>query len=135
MTSMLPMPAGILEPHEFFEKRGRFQINFPEVNTSVSEYYFHLEIAAPGYEKDDFEIEVNNLELKVYVKDELVQEEDDDRVYHKKEFAKAPFKRTFRLPSNTSISKIEAKYRNGILYIDIPKVVKKNIETKIVAVE
>ena len=133
MTSLLPMPEGILEPLEFFENRGRFSINFPETNTSVSEYYFHLEIAVPGYEKEDFDIRVTNKELIISVK-ESNEDESSEKVYERKEFEKESFKKTFRLPLSADINKIEAKYRNGILYIDIPKTVKKELDTKVIEV-
>lgn len=133
MTSLLPMPEGVLEPLEFFENRGRFAINFPEVNTSVSEYFFHLEIAVPGYEKEDFDIKVSNKELVISVK-KGEEEKSDTKTYGRKEFVKEPFKKTFRLPSSADINKIEAKYRKGILYIDIPKIAKKEIDTKVIEV-
>lgn len=90
------------------------------VNISESENAFHLELAAPGLNKEDFNIEINNQTLFINFEQEENKEENEKN-YTRKEYSFNSFSRSFRLPDNTIDTDINARYENGILKVDIKK--------------
>ena len=94
----------------------------PSVNIKETEENFEVEMAAPGMEKDDFKVEVNNgyLPISSEKKSETKTEDKNGR-YTKQEFRYESFTRSFTLPDSADLEKIAAKYEKGILTISIPK--------------
>lgn len=92
----------------------------PAVNISENEKNYKLEVAAPGFKKEDFKIEVKNgyLNISAEAKVETEKAEDD---YKLREFRYNAFTRAFALPENTDMQKVEATYADGILLITVPK--------------
>lgn len=94
----------------------------PSVNVKEDENQFNIEVAAPGFDKKDFKIEVQNDVLSISSeKDNSVEEKEDNGHYTKREFSYQSFKRSFTLPESINAEKIDASYANGILNIVIPK--------------
>ncbi|WMJ75627.1 Hsp20/alpha crystallin family protein [Cytophagaceae bacterium ABcell3] len=90
----------------------------------IGEYYktnehFMIEIAAPGYHKEDFIIELENETLNVQADQNEV--ENSDQRYTLREYNLTYFKRSFQLPKTVDTDKIEAQYTDGILRLTIPK--------------
>ncbi|MGA0557453.1 Hsp20/alpha crystallin family protein [Larkinella sp. VNQ87] len=102
-------------------------------NISEDETAYHLELAAPGLKKEDFEIKLNNNQLTISAKQEQKSEEKTEK-YTRKEFSYSSFERSFRLPKNVNTEQIQAAYTDGILKIDLPKVEKPVVEPKQIAV-
>ena len=94
----------------------------PSVNIKETEENFEVEMAAPGMEKDDFKVEVNNGYLTISSeKNSETKTEDKKGRYTKQEFRYESFTRSFTLPDSADLEKIAAKYEKGILTISIPK--------------
>ena len=91
----------------------------PPVNLIESKESFTIELSAPGFDKDDFKIELDNFNLSVSL--EKGDNLDDTNHYNKREFNYSSFKRSFKLAKYSDIKKIDASYVNGILTIQIPK--------------
>lgn len=93
----------------------------PSVNIMDTENSFEIEVAAPGMAKKDFKIELNNNILTISSENEN-SKEDENQNYTRKEFSYKSFLRSFRLPENkVDGNKINAKYKNGILFVSLPK--------------
>jgi len=105
----------------------------PSVNIWENEKEFTLELAAPGYSKDHFKINLsdNMLTIKADSKDE---KKEEDKKYSHREYFYSSFERRFTLPDNIDLKKIDAKYDEGILHIHLPKkeVNKEEISSEIV---
>lgn len=91
-----------------------------------------LEVIAPGRNKNDFNISVDNNLLTVSCETEL---KDQNKNLIRKEYNFNMFKRTFSLEENMDTESISAKYNNGILYIELPlrqkvKLLSKTVEIK-----
>ncbi|MEP7196686.1 MAG: Hsp20/alpha crystallin family protein [Saprospiraceae bacterium] len=97
-----------------------WQNKTPSANISENENNFSIDIAAPGLEKKDFAINVENSQLHVSVSKEN-SEENKNENYFRKEFSFQSFKRAFKLPENADTTKITASYNNGVLNIVIEK--------------
>ena len=98
-----------------------FNNTFPAVNTIEKENQYLLEIAVPGMEKKDFEIEIENDLISVSSISKKEIEVKSGFNYNRQEFNFNSFHRTFSLPKEVDQSKIKAIYTNGILTITLPK--------------
>jgi len=93
----------------------------PAVNIKESKDDFQIEDAAPGMEKKDFKIDLENDQLTISSERENKKEAKDDN-YTRREFSYQSFRRTFTLPEHlVDGEKVSAKYSDGILTIVVPK--------------
>jgi len=93
----------------------------PAVNIKEDEDGFEVEMSAPGFEKGDFKIELNNSLLTISSEKKIENETKDGQQFTRKEFSYQSFSRSFTLPETAEGEKIAAKYENGILSVSIPK--------------
>jgi HSP20 family protein len=95
----------------------------PAVNVVENKDSFRLAVAAPGFDKKDFTISVENNYLTVEGKREAASEdksENNERIL-RREFRYESFRRSFKLPNSVNIEHISAVYENGILNVELPK--------------
>ncbi len=126
-TRVQPMPTFLNDLVNFgFEKlfsddyKTSNHTHQPPVNITETENAYHLQLLAPGREKADFEINIENKVLQIlYNKKEDANVEGEKQI--RKEFSLHSFKKTFTLTDNIDATKIEANYSNGILFITIAK--------------
>ena len=95
-------------------------MNVPPVNIHENENGFHIELQAPGLQKEDFKINVEKGLLNISYEKKTENEEKNYRT-HRKEFSVSSFKRSFSLDENVNADEIKAKYDAGILQIFLPK--------------
>tara|TARA_B100001057_G_scaffold42569_2_gene38114 strand:- start:4926 stop:5330 length:405 start_codon:yes stop_codon:yes gene_type:complete len=93
-------------------------ISVPPNNIMETESDFQIEFSVPGSNKKDFEIEVENDNIKIIKKKEDL---DTTNNYSRQEFNYSFFEKSFYLPESIDQSKISSKYDNGILRISLPK--------------
>lgn len=91
----------------------------PATNIMEGTDSFVLELAAPGFSKSDFSIEVNNNTLTI--KGEKQNADAANVKYTRCEFGYGNFSRSFILGKAVDTNNIEAKYENGILSITLMK--------------
>ena len=94
--------------------------SLPAVNITESENGYTVEVAAPGLNKKDFKIDLVKNSLTIASVREDKQEENNER-YTRREFQYTNFSRSFTLPETVDGEKISAVHKDGILYVDIPK--------------
>ena len=100
----------------------------PGVNILESETEYTIELAAPGLEKADFQINLKKDTLSVWAEKKV--EDGSQKNYSRKEFDYLSFARSFVLPETVDAEKIAAEYVNGILTISIGKKVNLEPESK-----
>lgn len=93
----------------------------PSVNVKETKDGFVVEVAAPGFEKGDFNIELDHDVLSISSEKKMENESKEDGQYTRREYSYQSFKRSFSLPESANGEKIEASYKNGILSVNIPK--------------
>ena len=104
------------------------------VNISENDNGYNIEFNAPGRNKEDFKINVDNGLLTVsYEKKEETENKDIKSV--RKEFSFRSFKRSFSLDEKISTEGIEAKYDNGILKVFLPKKEEVKIAPKQISIQ
>ena len=94
--------------------------SLPAVNITESENGYTVEVAAPGLNKKDFKIDLVKNSLTIASVREDKQEENNER-YTRREFQYTNFSRSFTLPETVDGEKISAVHKDGILYVEIPK--------------
>lgn len=92
----------------------------PAVNIIETKDDYRIEVAAPGLDKADFRINVENNVLTISAEKEEKQEEKDER-FMRREFNYTSFSRSFALPESMDPEKISAKHKDGVLHVMIPK--------------
>lgn len=92
----------------------------PASNVYEDEQGFHVEVAVPGMQANDIEIVAEDgvLTLKGERKNGA---EASERTYLMRELGWGNFSRSFALPSNVDQSQASASYKDGILYVTLPK--------------
>ena len=93
-------------------------MSVPPHNIMETENDFQIEFSVPGSNKKDFEIEVENDNIKIIKKKEDL---DTTNNYSRQEFNYSFFEKSFYLPESIDQNKISSKYDNGILRISLPK--------------
>lgn len=109
-----------------------FAISQPSVNILEHNDHFLLELAAPGLEKADFQINLEKDYLKVSASKSAEPSTEEAGKYARREFSFTHFERSFKLPENVDAQGIQATYDKGILSVRLPKtaqtIVSKTIE-------
>jgi HSP20 family protein len=97
----------------------------PAINVKESDKDYQVELAAPGLKKEDFSVNINddgNLVIKMEKKEEN-KEENKASHYLRREFSFSKYEQTLILPDDVEKEEIRAKMENGVLTIDLPKMV------------
>ena len=96
-------------------------VDTPSVNVIESDVDYRLQLAAPGKNKEDFAIELDEGVLSITTENEIPENNKEEN-YTLREFVFSNFKRSFKLPDTVAIDKIKAEYKSGILTVTLPKV-------------
>ena len=102
----------------------------PAVDISETDKSFDLEVAVPGFKKEDFTVDFNDGQLTISGERKFEKEQKEVN-YHTRETRYGKFSRTFHLPENVNDKKIEAVYTDGILKVTLPKDEKKELKRTI----
>lgn len=92
----------------------------PRLNIKEDNDGFAVEMAAPGMDKGDFAVQLDNNVLTISSKKQGETKNEGTNYTHR-EFSYQSFQRSFTLPGSADGEKINALYENGILHLGIPK--------------
>lgn len=92
----------------------------PASNVKETETGFEIELAIPGFNKSEINIELKGNTLVLSGKKESAQEDNEGK-YTFREFSNESFSRSFTLPKNIRTAEITAQQVNGILVVNLPK--------------
>ncbi|MBL7857812.1 MAG: Hsp20/alpha crystallin family protein [Cyclobacteriaceae bacterium] len=102
----------------------------PKVDIIEDEKAYEIQMAVPGLSKEDFKIDLNDNFLTISGERKFSREKKENN-YYAIETQYGNFSRSFSLPENVDVNKINAKYNNGILELVIPKDEKKVLKATI----
>jgi HSP20 family protein len=93
---------------------------FIPVNVKETEKSYQLEVVAPGLEKSDFKVNLdqNILTISAEKKDEG---KEGSHKQIRREYSYRSFKRSFTIDEKIDATNIEASYINGVLTLNLPK--------------
>ena len=104
----------------------RMNSTAPAVNVKDTENAYVMEVAVPGIKKEFCRVNIDddgNLEIAIENKLEH-KEENKKEHYLRREFSYSNYQQSYILPEDVDREKISAKVLNGVLEIELPKVVK-----------
>ena len=126
-NSWIPSVFGDLFDTDFVPKSN---YTAPAINVKESDKAYTVELAAPGMKKEDFNVHINdegNLIIKMESKQEH-KEEDKNTRYLRREFSYSKFEQTLILPDDVKKDDIKAHVDNGVLTVELPKVVEEKVK-------
>jgi HSP20 family protein len=97
-----------------------FLVSQPAVNILENKDNFKIQIAAPGFDKQNFVLSVDNNHVSIEAKREAAEEKSEEK-FTRREFRYETFKRSYKLPETVNQDEITAVYENGILLVTLPK--------------
>ena len=102
-------------------KNGINQLNgFAPVNIKDKEKSYQVEVVAPGFEKTDFKVNIDQDILTISAeKKEETKNENEKQI--RKEYNYRSFKRSFTIDEKIDATGIDAKYVNGVLTLNLAK--------------
>ncbi len=93
----------------------------PRVDIAETDEAFVIKMEVPEVDKKDVKIQLEHGMLKVTGERKQEKEEQGKR-FHRIERSYGSFCRSFTLPQNVDENKIDAKFKDGMLTIELPKV-------------
>ncbi|MCB9314010.1 MAG: Hsp20/alpha crystallin family protein [Lewinellaceae bacterium] len=123
------------EDDSFFKEFRSTWANQPAVNVKETDDAYMIEVAAPGLDRKDFQITCEDGMLMISA-EQRKEEEKKETDYMRREFNYSRFERRFNLPDDVMPDKVDARYENGVLMINMPrKAMKIKKETRMIEVE
>jgi HSP20 family protein len=103
------------------ERKGSVPVNVKETEKS-----YLLEVIAPGFEKTDFKLNLdqNLLTISAEKKNDAGKDSVGSATQHKEirnEYSYRSFKRSFTIDEKIDATNIDASYVNGVLTLNLPK--------------
>jgi len=92
----------------------------PNLDLSENKDAFVLKAEVPGMEPGDVSVSLQENLLTIKGEKKREKEEKDER-YHRVERSYGAFTRMVRLPVTVEGSKVDAKFKNGLLTVTLPK--------------
>ena len=115
----------------FLDVNTRYSV--PAVNILEEDNEYRIEVIAPGIDKKDVKINLEDDVLTIS-SERKEENEEKDKHYMRREFNYTAFIRSFVVPEEVDAEKISAEHKNGILTLHLPKkeeVVKKTQKREI----
>jgi HSP20 family protein len=107
---------------DFWGFNGSLTRNQVPVNIMETEKSYELELIAPGLNKKDIKLNVeDNLMTISAQQSEENKQEDKNTGWLRQEYRMNAFTRTFNLDDSVDSEKITARYEDGVLYLSLPK--------------
>jgi HSP20 family protein len=109
----------------------------PATNVSATDEGYSLELACPGLEKSDLEIEVkNNIpELGPISSSHALIVSYTHKEDSENSFVCSSFKKTWTLPKDSDVEKVSASYDQGIFRVSVPRIAPIEPVTKKITVD
>jgi len=105
---------------DFFTVLPNRTSSVPAVNIREDEKSYALDLAVPGLDKKDLNIDINEDVLTISSESKNETEESKDG-FRRKEFSYRAFTRSFYIPEDVNREMIEANYKDGVLSVNLPK--------------
>ncbi len=106
---------------------------YPAMDVKETKDKFIVTAELPGMKKEDIHIKFQDGAL-ILEAERKEEKEEKDQNYHRRERHYGKFYRSFLLPTKIQADKINAKYKDGVLTIELPKAEEakpKEIEVKV----
>ena len=106
-----------INPFEGSEMRSTLS---PRLDVAETKNKYEIKAELPGIDEKDINLSYDDGLLTISG-EKKSESEEKEKGYYLKECSYGSFSRSVRLPDNISEDKIEAKFKKGVLTIDVPK--------------
>lgn len=89
-------------------------------NLYLEEEAYHLQLALPGFKKEEIAISIKDGILHIVAESQSSQNSQENN-YKLQEFATHRVERSFQLSEDVQVEKIEAQFENGLLKLTLPQ--------------
>jgi HSP20 family protein len=114
--------------------RRAFTQGVPAVDVTESEKTYEVTAELPGLDEKNIQVTIDDSGLTI--KGEKSEEsEEKKKDYYVQERRFGSYERSFRLPDNVDADKVEAKFKNGVLTVTLPKSAKAQAAQKTITVK
>ncbi len=113
-----PMQSNVRTPYNPFIPFTSGKETRPAANIVRNEGSYEIQLAVPGFAKDQIKIEVNEDQLIITATNP--NQEEQKTKFIRQEFEALSFKRVFRLHRNANSSALKASFDQGVLTVTIP---------------
>jgi HSP20 family protein len=94
----------------------------PVIDVLEKKDSYLIEAELPGFNEKDIKLEVKDGVLTLSTEKKVAgNEKGEEGTWIRRERNGLRFSRTFSLPEDTDVDRIEAKFRDGLLSIELPK--------------
>jgi HSP20 family protein len=92
----------------------------PDVDISETDGNVMVKAELPGLEAKDIDVDISGDVLTLRGDKKMEEEKKEERYYCRERFS-GSFQRSFQLPSRVQSDKVDAKFENGVLTVNLPK--------------
>lgn len=92
----------------------------PSINVSETDNAIEVTAELPGVDEKDVNLELTD-DLLTISGEKKTEKEEKEKNYHLIERSYGSFRRSLRLPFQADASKADAKFKNGVLTVTLPK--------------
>jgi HSP20 family protein len=92
----------------------------PRVDETEDEKAFHIKVELPGMDEEDVDITLSGGVL-IIRGEKKREEEEKGKDFYRQERSFGSFRRSLPIPVDVDEGKIEANFRKGVLFIELPK--------------
>ncbi|WP_212003594.1 Hsp20/alpha crystallin family protein [Chitinophaga sp. HK235] len=117
-------------PKDLSSFRNRVPVNIKENDKS-----YEVQVVAPGLQKKDFQINIENNRLTVSFEHKEEHKEEGKEGWIRQEYKQQSFSHTFTLDDSVDPNKVVARYEEGVLKLNIPKTERAQKVTRQINVE
>ena len=121
-------------PAFFKDDFGTKAQGFIPVNVKETKEAYQLEVVAPGFEKNDFNINVEKNILTISAEKKSDASKENEKQI-RNEYSYRSFKRSFTLDERIDSEKVVAKYVNGVLTLNLPRKAEVKASVKEISVQ
>lgn len=106
----------------------------PQVDESEDDKAYHVRVELPGMDKGDVDVSLSDGMLTIRG-EKKEDEEEKGKDFYRRERHFGSFRRMIPVPGEVDETKIDASFKKGVLYVDLPKTAEaqqkvKHIEVK-----
>ena len=113
---------------DFFDNEWMKKTNAtaPAINVIETDTAYKVEVGAPGMNKEDFNVHVDENGNLVIAMEKKVENKEEDKEkkgrYLRREFSYTKFQQTLILPEDVEKDPINASMNDGVLSIELPRI-------------
>lgn len=106
----------------------------PNIDIMEDDKGYHLALELPGVAEEDVDISLTG-EVLTIKGEKKAEKEEGDKQFHRMERSYGSFQRSITLPSDVKEDAIEARFNNGVLTVEIPKLEEQKPKVKKIGIK